>query len=238
MLASRVMNSSHPERHRAADGAEVLGSTLTPDGRELILHRRGDHLQIRCGGLELMSNHAHGSEEALAAEVLPLLATKAPRVLIGGLGMGYTLRAALDTVGPDAELHVCEVFEAVVEWNRGPLSHVAGHPLRDSRVTVLVDDVARVIETSPATYDALLLDVDNGPEGFVLDRNDRIYDEAGVERCRRALRPGGILAVWSSSPARHFGERLQDGGFRMEHREVPALGDQGPPHSLYLGFLD
>lgn len=216
----------------------VLGHTLTSDGKVLSLHRRGDLFEILIDGLELMSNRAHGSEQALAAEVLPLLGTSKPTVLVGGLGMGYTLRAALDVCGRTAQIHVCELFEEVVAWNRSTLAHIAGRPLDDPRVTVVVEDVARLIARSHGIYDAMLLDVDNGPEGLVLDRNDLIYEEEGLEKCRRALRPGGILAVWSSGPYRHFGERLKTCGFRMEHREVLALGDDGPRHSIYLGFLD
>ena len=218
------------------DDLNILGETLTPEGKTLTLYQRDDFFQIRVDGLELMSNIAFGSETALATEVLPELEREDPRVLIGGLGMGYTLRAALDCLGPQAEVHISEVFEAVVEWNRGPLSHVAGHPLKDPRTRVLVQDVAQVIAEADNVYDAILLDVDNGPEGFVLERNDYIYDEDGLKRCRRALRPGGVLVVWSSSPARHFGERLEECGFRMEHREIQALDGQGPWHSLYLGF--
>ena len=213
---------------------DELGKTLTPEGKELALYRRDDAFQIRIDGLELMSNGAYDSEQALATEVCAELYDDA-RLLIGGLGMGFTLRAALDHLGPHARVHVVEVFDAVVEWNRGPLAHLSNHALDDPRVEVLVDDVADVIGRARAHYDAILLDVDNGPEGLVLDRNDRIYDRQGVLRAWQALRPNGILAVWSSSPARHFQARLDRCGFNTEHRRIRAQEGQGLHHSLYLG---
>lgn len=217
---------------------EILGKTRTPDGKELVLAARGDELQIRIDGLELMANGAFNSEQALATETCSRLSPEDPVLLIGGLGMGYTLRAALDVLSPKARIRVAEVFEPVVEWNRGPLAHLSGRALDDPRVEVLVDDVADVIERAEAEYDAILLDVDNGPEGLVMDRNDRIYDVQGVFKCRRALRSGGVLAVWSSSSARHFEQRLEDCDFRVEHLRVPAQEDQRIHHSLYLAQRD
>ncbi len=217
---------------------EILGKTRTPDGKELVLCAWGKDFEIRIDGLELMANGAFDSEQALATEVCSRLTLKNPHLLIGGLGMGYTLRAALDALGPEARIRVAEVFEPVVEWNRGPLAHLSDRALDDPRVEIVVADVAHVIEQAEDDYDAILLDVDNGPEGLVIDRNDRLYDHQGVFKCRRALRPGGILAVWSSSSARHFEQRLEDCDFRVQHLRVRAHEDHRTHHSLYLGQRD
>ena len=196
---------------------EVLGRAKVSGGREeLTLHRRGNEFAIRVDGSLLMDSTAHASEEALADIACAKLGS-VPRasVLIGGLGMGYTLGAALRILRPDARVFVAELVPAVVEWNRGPLSHLASHPLRDKRVTVLEQDVALILRTQRGAYDAILQDVDNGSEGLALKNNDWLYSDAGLQAAAAALRPGGLLAFWSAKPDRKFLKRLRKAGFEV-----------------------
>jgi spermidine synthase len=157
-----------------------------------------------------------------------------PRILIGGLGMGFTLRAALDALGPSAQIVVSELVPAVVAWARGPLAHLFSGSLDDPRVEVRVEDVARSIQSGPAQYDAILLDVDNGPEGLTRRANDHLYGIWGLKRARFALRQNGVLAVWSGSPDRRFRARLQRCGFSVEQHRVHAHGQRGRRHVLWL----
>lgn len=219
---------------------EILGRAFTSEGNELVLYRREDHYQIRVDGLELMANRGTESEKALAQRVCDRLTGARPRLLIGGLGMGFTLRAALDRLPAVAEVVVAELLPQVVDWNRGPISHLADHPLEDPRVEVRVDDVAKVIrryadlDLAENCLDGILLDVDNGPKGLVRQSNDRLYLPAGLDTCRRALKTGGYLAVWSSFHEAWFQERLADVGFQVERQTVKAQGGIGPDHFLYL----
>ena len=212
------------------DTAPIPGSTET-----LRLMRRGDEFSITVGPIELMTNRDRGSEEALATLTCARLRDRPrPRILIGGLGMGFTLRAALDALGPSAEIVVAELIPAVTEWARGPLAHVYGGCLDDKRVELRVEDVNRTIQSGRAQFDAILLDVDNGPEGLTQRSNDRLYDEWGLGRARFALRPGGILAVWSGSPDRKFKARLQRCGYAVDEQRVHASGKSGRRHVLWL----
>ena len=201
----------------------------------LRLMRRGDEFSMLVGTTELMNNRLRGSEQALAALTCARLRDR-PRasILIGGLGMGFTLRAALDALGPAARVVVAELVPAVTEWARGPLSHLFGGSLDDPRVELRVEDVNRSIQSGPAQYDAILLDVDNGPEGLTRRLNDRLYDVWGLRRARFALRPNGILAVWSGSPDRKFKARLQRCGFAVDEQRVHANGRNGRRHVLWL----
>jgi spermidine synthase len=213
---------------------EFLGSAQAPGGgEELSLYRRGNEFSIRVKACQLMGSTAYGSEEALAELVCARLTGRPhPRILIGGLGMGYTVGAALRHLGPESLVVVAELVPAVVEWNRGPLADLAGRPLEDSRVTVRVIDVARILRAEKDAYDAILLDVDNGPEGLTRKGNDWLYAQVGLETALAALRPRGVLGVWSSQPNRAFARRLRHVGFVVEEVSVRARGSRGGPQHL------
>lgn len=213
------------------DTAQVPGN-----GGELRLYRRGDEFSIRIAdGGELMNSRIHGSEEALAELTCGKIADRSrPRVLIGGLGMGFTLAAALHHLGADAEVVVAELVPAVVVWNRGPLGEHAGHPLEDKRATVCEGDVADILKTRQQAYDAILLDVDNGPDGLTSKNNDWLYTMDGLHASFGALRPEGVLAVWSAGPDREFTKRLRKAGFRVEQVRVRARGKKGARHTIWL----
>jgi spermidine synthase len=206
------------------------------DGGELSLYQRGDEFSIRIKGHgELMNSRAHGSEEALAEQTCSRLVNcDNPRLLIGGLGMGFTLAAALQHVNKHAQVTVAELVPAVVEWNRGPLGEHAGHPLRDPRVSVAEEDVARILATEQQAYDAILLDVDNGPEGLTRKENDRLYSINGLGKAYDALRPKGVLAVWSAGPDKHFLQRLRKVGFEVDEVRFRARGLKGPRHIIWF----
>lgn len=225
----------------------LLDSVVSRDGRELTLHRRGETFYIQIDGYDLMSSRAHGSEDELARLALSEVRTgggAGSRVLVGGLGMGFTLRATLDALGErsssgkGAEVVVAEAFEAVVEWNRGPLAHLAGRPLADPRVRVVVGDVAeRLAEVGEETvaFDVILLDVDNGPEAITLEENARLYTDRGLARAYRALAPGGALAVWSAHDDPRFAQRLRRAGFRTKtHRVSERHGGKGGRHTIFV----
>jgi spermidine synthase len=197
--------------------------------------RRGDEFSIRVGTIELMNNRLRGSEEALASLTCARLHDRPrARVLIGGLGMGFTLRAALEGLGRQASVVVAELVPAVAAWARGPLSNLFAGSLDDPRVELRVEDVSRAIQSGPAQYDAILLDVDNGPEGLTRRTNDRLYDIWGLKRARYALRPRGILAVWSGGPDRKFKARLKRSAFAVDEMRMHANGISGRRHVLWL----
>ena len=186
---------------------ETLGREKTPDGEELALTVRDGVYLLCIGGMELMTSRNHGSEDALARLGCEALkAQTAPRMLVGGLGFGFTLRAALNHLPPGASVVVCEVFASLLEWNRGVLGHLAGHPLKDPRVQPVRSDLNDYLDRGE-TFDVILLDVDNGPEAFTLRGNDRLYSPAGLARLWKNLNPGGVLAVWSAHPSPDF-ERI------------------------------
>jgi spermidine synthase len=216
---------------------ELLGETRTPDGYDLKLTRRGNEYIILANGKTLMSSRMHGSEEALAqfgCRQARLL--KRPCVLVGGLGMGYTLRATLDLLPRDAKVVVAELASAVVEWNRGPLGPLAGNPLKDRRVHVDVRDVAVTLRSGLARFDAVLLDVDNGPSAFTTEANEEMYEDRGLATIHKALRPGGVLTIWSVREDRKFEQRLRYNGFRVEVERVRGrLKKGGPHHFIFLG---
>ena len=215
---------------------ETLGRERAPDGAELVLYHRNGEYSIRVGGRELMSSRAHGSEEELARRACSGLPAGA-RVLIGGLGLGYTLRAALDGLSAGATVQVAEIVPAVVAWNRGPLAHLAGRPLDDARVTLEPHDVGAVMKRGPR-WDAILLDVDNGPAALTRKANQSLYGDTGLATARRALRPGGVLAVWSASPDHAFEKRLARAGFTASAIDTPARGRAGGPlHTLFFGRI-
>lgn len=216
---------------------EFLDSAQVPGkGGELRLYKRGREFSIRVNGCELMNSSAHGSEDALAELACARVANRPkPRVLIGGLGMGYTLAAALHRLGVKARVVVAELVPAVVEWNRIPLADLAGHPLQDKRVTIREDDVARILKEKSCAYDAILLDVDNGPNGLTHKGNDWLYAREGLEAAFAALRPEGVLAVWSVSPERSFTRRLKQVGFAVDEVCVRARGARGGGrHTIWI----
>jgi spermidine synthase len=216
---------------------EFLESANVPgNGGELCLYRRGEEFSIRVGNRELMNSRVHGSEEALAELAHAMIADRPrPRILIGGLGMGFTLSAALRRLGPEGRVMVAELVPALVAWNRGPLAALAGEPLRDARVTVCEVDVAHVLRGARQAHDAILLDVDNGPEALVRKDNDWLYSRPGLEAAHAALRSGGVLAVWSAAPNHVFAQRLRRAGFTVDERHVPArTSHKGRRNTIWL----
>ena len=216
---------------------ELLGETRTPDGTDMRLTRRDDEYVILANGKPLMSSRMHGSEEALATLACGDLRKRdRPRVLVGGLGMGFTLRAVLDLLPSDAIVTVAELVPAVVDWNREPLAALAAHPLRDARVRVEIGDVGFTLRAGPDRFDAILLDVDNGPAAFTAAVNAGLYDNSGVAAAYAALRPRGTLAVWSAWDDRKFEQRLRYHGFDVDVARVRArLKKGGPRHTIFLG---
>ncbi len=213
------------------DGVRIPGDVTT-----LRLSKQGDTYTIWVQDTELMSSVIHNSEDDLAQLVCSKL-THLPEaaILIGGLGMGYTLAAALKELGPKGKVVVAELMPAVVEWNRGPLAHLAGHPLEDPRVSVRIQDVALSLQTEFAEFDGILLDVDNGPEGITRDSNNWLYSQEGLASAYTALRPNGILAIWSSTPDRNFGMRLRKAGFEVEEALVDSADkDRNEQHTIFI----
>ncbi len=223
---------------------ELLGTALVPGGEELRLFAHGRDFMIVLGHNELMSTRMRGSEEALATMTAQRLkGTTAQNWLIGGYGMGFTLRAALGVLGADARITVAELVPEIIEWARGPMAGVAAGCLDDPRVRLTMGDVADAILLAPEPLDAILLDVDNGPDGLVRADNNRLYSRAGLHNARKALAPGGILAVWSAFPDPKFRRRLEEVGFAVEEVEVRARYDasgkgKGPRHVIWFARVN
>jgi spermidine synthase len=213
---------------------EVIGVAEVPGGPPLRLVRHGTDFIIMLDRNELMSSRMSGSEVALGVESCRRLPQrKAPRLLIGGYGMGFTLRAVLRTLGADARITVAELVPGIIEWARGPLADIAQGCLDDPRVEIRMGDVAEAME--PARYDAILLDVDNGPDGLTRESNDRLYSATGLARARAALTPRGVLAVWSAHPDPEFARRLKRAGFAVEELRVRARENgKGPTHIIWF----
>lgn len=214
-----------------------LARARAPGGGALSLHQRGDELVIRIGGKDLMSSRQHASEERLAELGCAECArSNGARVLVGGLGMGYTLRAALDQLSPDAQVVVAEISAPVVDWHREFLGHLASEPLADPRVTVAVDDVARVIRTAKVRFDAILLDIDNGPQALTRRGNHALYTTAGLTAIHRTLRSGGCMCLWSAARHDEFERRLHRAGFEVaRHRARAHATGRGARHVIYVG---
>jgi spermidine synthase len=212
---------------------ELDTATVPGDGAPLRLKRRGDEFSIMAGATELMNSRLHGSEEALARLSCEKIRTrKRPKMLIGGLGMGFTLRAALAETGDDAEITVAELVPAVVDWAYGPLAPVFAGSLDDPRVLVLEGDVGDAI--AAGGWDAILLDVDNGPDGLTREENDSLYGYDGLAAAHRALTPGGVLAVWSSHRSPGFARRLRASGYAVEEIAARARGKRGARHVIWI----
>jgi spermidine synthase len=214
----------------------LIDEADVPGGEPLRLFRRGDDHMIVLERNELMNSRMSGSEEALAEMTLARLGRPGAQVLIGGYGMGFTLRAALAVLGAGARVTVAELVPKIIEWARGPMVKLTGECLDDQRVAVVFDDVGRLIAAARGTYDAILLDVDNGPDGLTRRGNDGLYSDRGLAAARGALKPGGILAVWSAAPDGKFKQRLRDADFLVEEVAVRARANgKGPRHVIWFG---
>lgn len=211
----------------------VIDAVTLADGTEFVLARRGDEWVVRAGGMLLMSSRMHDSEEALAALALERNG-RARAVLLGGLGLGYTLRAVLDRVARNARVTVAELVPAVVEWNRTHVSALAGSPLSDPRARVVIGDVFDNIARSGQKFDVILLDVDNGPVGLSQAKNQRLYGHRGVRACHDALEPGGVLAVWSAGPNARYERRLLEAGFTVDVLRPLAREGSRARHVVFL----
>ena len=220
---------------------ELIGTAQVPSsdgtgGEELMLYRHDRDFMIVMGHNELMSTRKWGSEEALATMAAErITGIKAPHVLIGGYGMGFTLRAALRVLPADAQITVVELVPDIIAWARGPMAAVADGCLDDPRVTLVLADVANFIAGAPGEYDAILLDVDNGPDGLVRAENDALYTPAGVREARSALSARGVLAIWSAGPDPVFTRRLEKNGFAVDEVKVASRANgKGPKHAIWF----
>jgi spermidine synthase len=213
-----------------------LDSAKTPDGaQELRLKQRGAEFSIMLGTNELMNSRLSGSEQALAKLSCDRIAGHSrPKILIGGLGMGFTLRAALTELSADASVTVAELVPAVIAWARGPMAALFAGCLDNPRVNIREADVGHIIRSDVSAWDAVLLDVDNGPEGIVHKGNDALYSAAGLTAARTALKPGGVLAVWSQGPDNGFTRRLKQAGFAVEEVKTRANGKRGARHVIWI----
>ena len=216
---------------------ELIATARVPGGAELMLYRRGGDHMICLDRNELMSSRMAGSEEALAGMAAERLAgRKTPHILIGGYGMGFTLRAALKALGRDARVTVAEIVPEIIDWARGPMVDLMAGCLDDRRVDLMMGDVGEVIAAVPARYDAILLDVDNGPDGLSREGNDGLYSLRGLAVAKAALKPGGILAVWSAAPDKVFAKRFASAGFAVDEVGVRARSNgKGPMHVIWFG---
>ncbi len=211
-----------------------LATTLTPDGGTMELFQHDRDFLIKVNGQGLMNSRRHESELELARLGCAHLSTRtSPRVLIGGLGMGYTLRQTLDMLGPDASVVVSELLSAVVDWNRAYLKELNGQPLNDKRTRLIIGNIIPLIAQSSGQFDAILLDVDNGPSAVTDSGNQRLYSQAGIQACRRALRKSGCLAIWSSEPSKIFEQLLMKCGFHVRRYKGKAHKD-GNSKPLYI----
>ena len=218
---------------------ELIGTAQIPGGEELKLVKHGRDFIIMLGRNELMSSRMSGSEEALANMTCERLKSReAPHFLIGGYGMGFTLRAALKQLGPKAKITVAELAPEIIDWAKGPMANLTDGCLDDPRVELIQGDVAEVIKAASKKYDAILLDVDNGPSGLVRPDNNSLYSMNGLAKSRAALRPGGVLAIWSAAPDERFTKRLRDAGFKAEMVTVRARSNgKGPRHTIWFATL-
>ena len=211
-------------------------AAMPGDGGDLRLMQRGSEYSIMSGAIELMNSRLSGSEKALATLACERLKDRSgAHLLIGGFGMGFTLRAALHALGPQARITLGELVPAILAWARGPMAHMTGDCLDDPRLTLREGDVGDLIRTARGEFDAILLDVDNGPEGLSRKANDRLYDAEGLLAARNALRPGGVLAVWSAAPDASFTRRLGKAGFAVE--EVRARASAAGKGARYIIWL-
>lgn len=214
---------------------ELLATAQIPGGEELRLFRRDTDFIIALGANELMSSRSSGSEEALALMTCDRLQTEAPHLLIGGYGMGFTLRAALARLGPQARCTIVELVPEIIDWARGPMASLTENCLDDPRVELVIRDVSRAIRAAERRYDAILLDVDNGPDGLTRPDNEDIYSTHGLVTAKAALKPGGVLAIWSAAQDERFARRLKHAGFQVEETMVRAgRNNKGARHVIWF----
>ena len=213
----------------------MLERSVTPDGKELVLYERDGVFAIRVDGMELMTSRVHGSEEDMATLVLAEVRARQPHILVGGLGMGFTLRAVLNGMSAAGRITVAELLPEIVQWNRDHLARLTGSSLDDRRVTLIEGDVGQIMASKPNTFDAILLDVDNGPAALTDPRNDKLYRASGLATIKNSLHSGGILGVWSASPDRAFERSLRRAGYRFKTHTVRARrGAKGPKHTIFI----
>jgi spermidine synthase len=219
---------------------KLIDTAPVPGGAgSLRLMQRGDEFSIMLGQNELMNSRLSGSEQALATLTCDRIKRVArSHLLIGGLGMGFTLRAALAALGPDATILVAELLPSVVRWARTSLAHVFGDSLADKRVAVLEADVGELIRSHRSAFDAILLDVDNGPEGLTREANSALYSLKGLSAAHTALRADGVLTVWSSGPNADFTQKLAKSGFAVEEVRLRARGSRGARHNIWIAKRD
>ena len=218
---------------------ETIATAAIPGGDTLTLVSHGRDFVVMLGRDELMGTRMQFSEEQLAVLTLERVAAQRPRILIGGYGLGFTYRAALARLPAGGSVTVAEVVPDILDWAQGPLAHLTGDTLGDSRGEIIIADVAALIDDAidgtTSAYDAILLDVDNGPDGIVRDANDRLYTRTGIGKARDALNPGGVLAIWSAAPDPAFSRRLRDSGMAVEERTVRARpNNKGPHHTIWF----
>jgi spermidine synthase len=214
---------------------ERLGEARTPNGSVLQLYRHDGAYLIRADGVELMSTRRHLSEDKLAEVTCAPLATKrGARVLIGGLGLGFTLREALRHLGPDAEVVVAELVKEVITWNANPDYALSAEAMQDRRVRIVNDDVSNVLRQNPGGFDAIMLDTDNGPNGMIMKENSKLYATRGIANTMGALRPNGVIAYWSVGDDPGFLNALQNAGLEVKAMKVRAHATSGPFHTLYI----
>lgn len=214
---------------------ERLGEAKTPDGTMLQLYRHDGAYLIRADGVELMSTRRHLSEDKLAeVACAPLRTRRGARVLIGGLGLGFTLREALRHLGPDAEVVVAELVAEVIAWNGNPDYALSAEAMADPRVRIVHDDVSNVLRKNVGGFDAIMLDTDNGPEGMIMKENSRLYAVRGIANTMAALRPGGTIAYWSVGDDPDFERSLKNAGLEVKAMKVRAHATSGPFHTLYI----
>lgn len=230
------MSTTPQQPQKGGRAKEVLGTARLPGGQELTLLLEGGFYHLVLDGVPLMSSAAHFTEEHIAAIGLEGREERAnTRVLVGGLGMGYTLRAALDRTTATSRIVVAELVPEVVTWNEGPLAELAGRPLEDPRTELVRGDIVAYLNSAPKPFDAILLDTDNGPDDFTAKGNAHMYTPKGLERLRRLLRPGGRLVVWSAYQCPPFIRALQHAGYEARVVKAKSRGEKGGRHWLYVG---
>lgn len=214
---------------------ERLGEARTPNGSVLQLYRHDGAYLIRADGVELMSTRRHLSEDKLAeVACAPLATVRGARVLIGGLGLGFTLREALRHLGPDAEVVVAELLKEVITWNANPEYALSAEAMKDPRVRIVNDDVSNVLRQNAGGFDAIMLDTDNGPNGMIMKENSKLYATRGIANTMGALRPNGVIAYWSVGDDPGFLNALQNAGLEVKAMKVRAHATSGPFHTLYI----
>lgn len=235
-MSYRPLTSNNGNYHQlTVKPFKRLGVATAPDGTVLALFEHDGAYVIRVNGVELMSTRRHNSETALADVVCaPLAGVRGARVLVGGLGLGFTLKATLKQLAPDAQVTVVEILQSVIDWNANTDYDLAHEALNDARVNVQCEDVSRVIQRSPGTFDAIMLDVDNGAESLTTKGNRKLYNSVGVHMAAAALKPGGRLAYWSSTPDDAFEGTLRHAGLTVETHSVRAHATSGPWHTIFV----